>query len=507
MKIFRFNWLYIAVLMVASCSGIKEYPVRYDIQHANPKQLAVYVKSERDETRKMVAQSENTPPEILAQLSEDINAGVMFALARNPHTPPEVLDRLSGVSNPNIATGAIENPSLPASAMKKLAWSDDRYTRQLIAGHPNLPLQLRIKLAFDENEYVESVATDMLNTDLAFMDRETFPKIIDTPMACGVVVLSEPGTMINTRRLKHGLYMATAEFGSYNIFAIRKGFKALSEKFELKPSQTFVHRFDFQPEPVERERNIDLGNGVSMHLVWCPPGNFMMGTENEMLFTVVDSVQIHRVALTKGFWMGSTEVTQAQYQAIMGINPSHTKGKNYPVQNVNYFEALDFCSKLGNKLGLECQLPTEAQWEYGCRAGLSYDVPIPGAEDLGWFERIDLILQYANCRKEFSYYECSGNTNKELLPVASLKPNEWGLYDMCGNVSEWCLDQNQPHTGKKVVNPFFYSRKKAEQERGGYYVVKGGGVADPIEGCLPPARGALHAIKSHRSIGFRVVVY
>lgn len=162
-------------------------------------------------------------------------------------------------------------------------------------------------------------------------------------------------------------------------------------------------------------KSIMLPGGANMEMVWCPPGSFLMGSPDDEKEREGDETQ-HRVTLTQGFWIGKYPVTQRQWKSVMGTNPSASKGDNLPVTSVSWKDCMEYCRKAGNGL----QLPTEAQWEYACRAGNTGAYAGSGRlDDMGWYEN---------------------NSGNRLHPVGQKQPNAWGLYDMHGNVSEWCSD-------------------------------------------------------------------
>ncbi len=170
---------------------------------------------------------------------------------------------------------------------------------------------------------------------------------------------------------------------------------------------------------------VDLGGGVKMEFAWIPPGEFLMGSLGSETSRSDDETQ-HRVTLSKGFWMGKTEVTQAQWERVMGSNPSYFKGANLPVETVRWNDCQEFIGKINVKCEIgnwKASLPTEAQWEYACRAGTKTRFNTGDTEaDLtraGWY---------------------GSNSDHKTHSVGEKEANTWGLLDMHGNVWEWCQD-------------------------------------------------------------------
>ena len=241
---------------------------------------------------------------------------------------------------------------------------------------------------------------------------------------------------------------------------------------------------------------IPLADGVDLDMIWIKPGTFIMGSPEDELGRGNDEPQ-HEVTLTRGYWIGKYEVTQAQYKAVMGNNPSRFQGDDQrPVEMVSFYNAIDFCSRLtaiekaAGRLpeGYEYTLPTEAQWEYACRAGtttalnngmdLSDKWDSPEIEELAW---------------------CTMNSDSTTHPAGQKKPNAWGLYDMHGNLLEWCLDYYDFYPTEPVTDP-------TGPSRGMYYVIRGGSWNFAPFCCRSAYRSEYNGTYGVYFCGFRVTV-
>jgi uncharacterized protein (TIGR02996 family) len=171
-------------------------------------------------------------------------------------------------------------------------------------------------------------------------------------------------------------------------------------------------------------------NAVGMQFAWVPPGVFLMGSPRTEQDRGEDETQ-QRVRLTEGLWVGVHPVTQAQWQAVMGTTRGYLQGEGFPADGLSWQDCLEFCAALYRRHGRRYDVPTEAQWEYACRAGTT--TPFHFGAILNGTQ--------ANCCGEYPYGTSKkGPSLERPTPVGSYPPNAWGLYDTHGNVWEWCRD-------------------------------------------------------------------
>jgi uncharacterized protein (TIGR02996 family) len=192
-------------------------------------------------------------------------------------------------------------------------------------------------------------------------------------------------------------------------------------------------------QPCVPRESLTLSDGVALSGAFVPPGSFLMGGTVED-----DEKPVHRVTLTRGFFMGASAVTQAQWAAVMGTEPSYFKGSNRPVERVSWEDARAFCAALSGATGRRVELPSEAEWEYACRAGATTE-----------YHFGDVIsTDLANYDGRYSWNGSpKGVYREETTDVGSFAPNPWGLFDLHGNVSEWCADAYGPYTGDERTDP------------------------------------------------------
>jgi formylglycine-generating enzyme required for sulfatase activity len=248
-----------------------------------------------------------------------------------------------------------------------------------------------------------------------------------------------------------------------------------------------------------------ITNSVGMKLALIPAGKFTMGSPKMEMERDDEELQ-HEVAITKPFYMGVYEVTQGQYQNVMGKNNSVFRlSVDHPVEQVPWRDAVDFCAKLSGRLdeqkaGRVYRLPTEAEWEYACRAGTK--TVFHGGNTLSSKEaNINGNHPYGGAEK--------GTLLNKTAKVGSYKPNAWGLYDMHGNVAEWCSDFYDPKYYKNSPKDDPKGPKEGVMHTGYrkdyFQVVRGGCWLDEARACRAAFRFRLQPSEPYRWVGLRVV--
>ena len=305
------------------------------------------------------------------------------------------------------------------------------------------------------------------------------------------------------------------DLGSWYDDVARNQASGLNKAKMMRRAWNYLHRFTIvetrsNPERDEAERTLsrlardlktygysryDLGaaspptvrklervrsKAAGIEFVRVPSGTYRRGSPNDEPGRGDDETR-HQVKLTRGFYISTTEVTQAQWERVMNDNPSKARGDHLPVESVSWSQAMRFCAELSKLDGGSrvYRLPSEAEWEFACRA--THPGPFAnraGPYDLAWH---------------------AGNSKRTPHAVATKAANAWGLYDVHGNVAEWCFDWYADYPAGPLTNP-------GGARRGDGHVVRGGSWQDAPEACRAAARN--HAAGSTKSpaIGFRIVI-
>jgi formylglycine-generating enzyme required for sulfatase activity/tRNA A-37 threonylcarbamoyl transferase component Bud32 len=259
-------------------------------------------------------------------------------------------------------------------------------------------------------------------------------------------------------------------------------------EIEMPPEQNSI-----TVKTVLRSGSFWRGRNIELEMLFIPDGNFLMGAPQNEEGSLSCERPRHQVHV-KSFYMSKFPITQAQYSAVMGINPSHFSGEQRPVENVSWFDAMEFCECLSQQTGQQYRLPTEAEWEYACRAGSQ--TPFAFGEEmhvnLANFDSTDYQVKFT-----------ANLTRRKTTAVDIFPANNFGLHDMHGNVWEWCADhfhdnyQGAPTNGSAWLNP--------KDMQGGMRVLRGGAWGCCVHSCRSAARQTELASGRNNKIGFRVV--
>jgi uncharacterized protein (TIGR02996 family) len=234
-------------------------------------------------------------------------------------------------------------------------------------------------------------------------------------------------------------------------------------------------------------------NSLGMQFTWVPPGIFVMGSPPHEAERQDNETPRH-VTLNRGFYLGVHAVTQVQWEAVMGTNPSRFRGEDRPVECVSWEDCQDFCKQLALKVGLgreaPCayRLPSEAEWEYACRAGTTTP----------FYFGYSLSTHQANYHTNYGRdREDKGKYRQETTSVGTFPENAWGLADMHGNVYEWCADWYSAYTGADVKDPQGHASGDVRVLRGGCWNSLAGRCRSACRGWTAPGyRGS--------DVGFRI---
>jgi formylglycine-generating enzyme required for sulfatase activity len=252
-------------------------------------------------------------------------------------------------------------------------------------------------------------------------------------------------------------------------------------------------RHEATPMFVCRPSGTVYTNSVGMKFVLIPAGKFLMGSPEEEPGRSGDEGPQHPVSLTNAFYLGLTEVTQGQWRTIMDDNPSRFRGSDLPVENVSWDDCQEFLRRLNEREKTDrYRLPSEAEWEYACRAGSSTRFSF--GEDVGSSATVDKLRYYFGDQGgELDSYAWYGNVSgNQTHPVAQKKPNAWGLYDMHGNVAEWCADWYGPYPNSDVTDPTGPPQGTLRVLRGGSYGFDSWSVRSARRDSRPPQSRSDH---------------
>ena len=294
---------------------------------------------------------------------------------------------------------------------------------------------------------LETTVKDTLNTPLRYaLVADSFKRNGFDEIATGY---AQKSADLLQKLLKNKVELAPQHFQAIELLDDYPEFAELKENIQSLPVVRSANLIPASFFDEDFFSNIPLAEDVSLEMIKVKAGTFMMGSPEDEIGRG-DYEKLHKVTLTQDYWLGKFPVTQAQFQAIMKYNPSSFSGSQRPVEQVDWNCARDFCVRLNKKFkdklpeGYQFDLPTEAQWEYACRAGTT----------TAYFWGNSCNGTEANCDGD---YPC-GTTAKgpylgRTTDVGTYEPNDWGFYDMHGNVGEWCRDWYNDDYGEDAIDP------------------------------------------------------
>ncbi len=317
------------------------------------------------------------------------------------------------------------------------------------------------------------------NTQQHTQPVQATPTAYDVTFSCNVAAATmyidgnNYGTPSGTRTLKTG---------NHSVRLTAEGYEDHTSTISVSANnRSFSFNMKKKPEPIQTEKTF-TANGVSFNMVYVQGGTFTMGATSEQGSDAYDNEKpTHSVTLSS-YYIGETEVTQELWEAVMGSNPSNFKGYSLPVERVSWEDCQTFINKLNSLTGQQFHLPTEAQWEYAARGGnKSRGYKYSGNNGLG------SVAWHIN------------NSGSKTHPVKSKSPNELGIYDMSGNVWEWCQDWYGDYSNNAQSNPTGPSSGSNRVSRGGGW----GGIAGS---CRSSNRGSRTPSYRLNNLGLRLAL-
>jgi formylglycine-generating enzyme required for sulfatase activity len=362
-------------------------------------------------------------------------------------------------------TGSLNVMSNPIEATIRISGMDYGTTpntiKNLLIGDYTVELSLPGYATAFEKVSITEGATSAINATLQ-TGREI--AISSTPVGVDLYV--------DDRWVGTTPYKGSLTFGTHKL-SISKEDKKSEKQVNIAQAggeSSFI--LSFGPEPIK-----ETVNGVSFDMVAIEGGSFMMGSNDGE----AEEKPIHRVTVND-FYMGKTEVTQALWKAVMGNNPSYFKGDNLPVEQVSWNDVQEFIKKLNRLTGKKYRLPTEAEWEYAAGGGSTNRTKWAGTE-----------VEYSVVN--YAWYD--SNSGSQTQEVITKFPNSLGLYDMSGNVWEWCNDWYGRYSSNDQVNPTGASSSS-------FRVIRGGGWSGNLPYCRVAYRKGYLPVIHSNGIGFRL---
>ena len=382
----------------------------------------------------------------------------------------------------NYFEAAIQNGYLPG----------DRARRRLEE------IQQNLSLGKDDAEAIEQSIARERNLQPAPPERSTPPIPDPPPIPATPKPEVQPSSQPPDRKT-FSFETVTLQVKTETVTSEQPGFLGIGKKQVSQERQTLIPQ---QRSGTAEYFTEDLGNGIALEMVSIPAGEFLMGAAQGEEGASSDEYPQHRVRVP-AFWMGKFAVTQAQWKAVAQLpkvqrdleaDPSRFKGADLPVEQVSWWDAVEFCDRLSRATGKTYRLPTEAEWEYACRAGTT--TPFHFGETIS--------TDVANYDGNYIYGKGKkGQYRKKTTSVGTFPPNAFGLHEMHGNVWEWCLDHWHGSYKEAPIDGSAWLEQNAEQNAS--RVLRGGSWFSNPRVCRSANRDYFSVDNRGNSIGFRVV--